>query len=110
MKRSAAVIALLCVTSCFEPTSQPRLYACNADGTCPSRYVCDHAFGQPAVCCLPGVLACPTLRNPDNTCADGSTGATFVEITSLVSVDVTLALFCRSSNAGRSERVMPVTT
>lgn len=78
MKRAPVVIALLCVTSCFEPTSPQRLYACNADGTCPSRYVCDHVFGQPAVCCLPGVLPCPTLRNPDNTCADGTTGATFL--------------------------------
>lgn len=78
MNRAAAIAALVVVTSCFEPVASTKLYACAADGTCPARFVCDQAFGKPAVCCQPGVLSCPTLRNPDNTCADGSAGSTYL--------------------------------
>ncbi|MBE2254463.1 MAG: putative metal-binding motif-containing protein [Myxococcus sp.] len=74
MSRLAPLVTLLSLTACFEPTAPARLYACNDDGTCPARYTCDQPFDGPAVCCIPGVLTCPTLRAPDSTCADGSKG------------------------------------
>lgn len=78
MKRLAAIAAFTTVTACFEPTLPAKLYACNADGTCPARYACDQAWERPAVCCLPGALPCPTLRNPDGTCAGGGEGDTYL--------------------------------
>jgi hypothetical protein len=77
MKRSWTLV-LAAVLGCFDASAPVRLYGCNEDRTCPARFVCDQAIDRPAVCCLPGVLRCPTLREPDNTCADGSSGATFL--------------------------------
>lgn len=78
MKRLALVTAALVGAGCFDPAPPTRTFACNPDGTCPTRYVCDQAAGGPAVCCLPGGGGCPTLRGLDGTCADGSPGRTWL--------------------------------
>ncbi|MDP3234390.1 MAG: putative metal-binding motif-containing protein [Myxococcales bacterium] len=72
------VLAVSSTMACFQPSAPTQLFACNADGTCPSRYTCDQAFDGPAVCCIPGALACPTLRNPDTSCANGGTGQSYL--------------------------------
>ena len=72
------VLALSSTMACFQPSAPTKLFACNDDGTCPSRYTCDQAFDGPAVCCIPGALACPTLRNPDTSCGQGGNGQTYL--------------------------------
>lgn len=71
MTRALSIVAAVAVFGCLEATPPTKLFACASDGTCPSRYVCDQAFGGPRVCCQPGTLRCPTLRNPDRSCDVG---------------------------------------
>ncbi len=72
------VLALSSTMACFQPSAPTQSFACNDDGTCPSRYTCDQAFDGPAVCCIPGALACPTLRNPDTSCPKGGNGQSYL--------------------------------
>jgi hypothetical protein len=79
MSRACALaLVVSSASACFENSAPVRLYACNDDGTCPSPSTCDQAFAGPAVCCLPGTLACPTLRNPDTSCPQGGSGQLFL--------------------------------